>query len=45
MIEPPPAAIMQGSTARLNRNEPVRLTAKTRSQSARLVSRTVPLGS
>src|SRR3984893_10257492 len=45
MIEPPPPAIMRGKAARLSRNEPVRLTASTRSQSARLVSRTVPLGS
>src|SRR5215469_10632645 len=42
MIDPPPPAIIQGKTARLKRKEPVRLTASTRSHSARLVSRTVP---
>ena len=36
MIEPPPPAIISGSTARLSRNEPVRLTASTRSHSARV---------
>ena len=35
MIDPPPAAIIAGSTARLNRKDPVRLTASTRSQSGK----------
>src|SRR5712691_218246 len=46
MIDPPPPpAIISGSAARLNRNEPVRLISSTRCQSPRLVSMIVPLGS
>src|SRR5260370_11471054 len=45
MIDPPPPAIIMGSTARLSRNAPVRLMSSTRCQSAGVISTMVPLGS
>ena len=45
MMLPPPAAIIDGSSARLIRNAPPTLTAITRFQSASVRSSTVPFGS